>query len=187
MSNEQDQVKIAQKEQAAPAPKEQEESSKSHDAGELIAESKAYRKRAQTSESKVEKLQKQLKSIEEQQLKDNEDWKVLAEKREVELNELKVHADRGKTLEESLRKDALESMSEEDREFAEDMSTEKMLKFAKRSIKVPVSTNESTVGVTVPPDKNPFTEMTSDERRNNWGRIIEDYRHKKSNLLDKGR
>ena len=78
-------------------------------------------------------------------------------------------------------------MSEEDREFAEDMSTEKMLKFAKRSIKVPVSTNESTVGVTVSPDKNPFTEMTSDERRNNWGRIIEDYRNKKSNLLDKGR
>ena len=66
MSSEQDQVKVAQEEQATPAPKEQEESSKSHDVGELIAESKAYRKRAQTSESKVKKLQAQLKSIEEQ-------------------------------------------------------------------------------------------------------------------------
>jgi hypothetical protein len=92
-----------------------------------------------------------------------------------------VKADIGEALEKSLRADALESISDEDREFAEDMSTEKLLKFAKRSMKVPVSTNESTVGVTVPPDKNPFTEMTADERRNNWGRIVESYRNKSTN------
>jgi hypothetical protein len=174
MSNEQGQVKVAQEEQAAPVSKEQEESSKSHDAGELIAESKAYRKRAQTSESKVEKLKAQLKSIEEQQLKDNEDWKVLAEKREVELNELKVHADRGKSLEESLRKDALELMSEEDREFAEDLSTDKLLKFAKRSKNV-VQTNESIAAKRAQDGKHPYKDMDNKERQTNWQKVLDHY------------
>jgi predicted nuclease with TOPRIM domain len=174
MSSEQDQVKVAQEEQATPAPKEQEESSKSHDVGELIAESKAYRKRAQTSESKVEKLQAQLKSIEEQQLKDNEDWKVLAEKRETELSELKVHADRGKALEESLRKDALESMSEEDREFAEDLSTEKLLKFAKRSKNV-VQTDESIAAKRAQDGRHPYKDMDKKERQGNWQKVLDHY------------
>ncbi len=41
MSNEQDQVKVAQEEQAAPVVEEKEESNAAHDSGELIAEAKA--------------------------------------------------------------------------------------------------------------------------------------------------
>ena len=174
MSSEQDQVKVAQKEQATPAPKEQEESSKSHDAGELIAESKAYRKRAQTSESKVKKHQAQLKSIEEQQLKENEDWKSLAEKRETELSELKSYADRGKALEESLRKNALELMSDEDREFAEALSTEKLLKIAKRSKNV-VQTYESVAAKRAQNDKHPYKDMDKKERQGNWQKVLDHY------------
>ena len=174
MSNEQDQVKVAQEEQAAPVVEEKEESSASHDSGELIAESKAYRKRAQASESKVKKLEAQLKSIEEQQLKENEDWKSLAEKRETELSELKSYADRGKALEESLRKDALESMSDEDCEFAEDLSTEKLLKFAKRSKNV-VQTDESVAAKRAQDDKHPYKDMDKKERQGNWQKVLDHY------------
>ena len=174
MSNEQDQAKVAQEEQAAPAIEEKEESSASQDSGELIAESKAYRKRAQASESKVKKLEAQLKSIEEQQLKENEDWKSLAEKREAELSELKSYADRGKALEESLRKDALESMSDEDREFAEDLSTEKLLKFAKRSKNV-VQTDESVAAKRAQDDKHPYKDMDKKERHSNWQKVLDHY------------
>ena len=180
MSKEQDQ-QVAQSEQEVPSTTEQEKTDTSHDVGELIAESKSYRKRAQQNETRVKELETQLKSIEDQKLKDKEQWKELAEKREKTIADLTVRAEKGDSLESALRTEAMESLSEEDREFAEEMSTEKLLKFAKRSIKVPVSTNESAVGVTVPPDKNPFTEMTKDERRKNWGRILESYRGKSKN------
>ena len=179
---EQDQKAVEQQAQAPVAEQQREDQGKeSPNAGNLIAESKKYRTRAQESESLVQELQNQLKEIEDKQLAEKEDYKTLAEKREKENAELKVKADIGEALEKSLRADALESMPEEDREFAEEMSTEKLLKFAKRSVKVLVSTNESAIGVTVPPDKNPFTEMTPDERRKNWGRIVEGYRNKSKN------
>ena len=58
----------------------------SPDAG-LIAESKKYRTRAQTAEAELGKLQKKLDEQANATLKENEEWKTLAEKRELELKE----------------------------------------------------------------------------------------------------
>ena len=58
----------------------------SPDAG-LIAESKKYRTRAQTAEAELGKLQKKLDEQANATLKENEEWKTLADKREQQLNE----------------------------------------------------------------------------------------------------
>ena len=58
----------------------------SPDAG-LIAESKKYRTRAQTAEADLAKLQKRLDDQANATLKENEEWKTLADKREQQLNE----------------------------------------------------------------------------------------------------
>ena len=58
----------------------------SPDAG-LIAESKKYRTSAQTAEAELGKLQKKLDEQANATLKENEEWKTLADKREQQLNE----------------------------------------------------------------------------------------------------
>jgi len=144
MSNEQDQGMVEQKAQEPIAVKQQEEKSvESPDYGSLIAESKKYRTRAQESESEVVKLQDQLKTIKDQQLVEKEDYRTLFEDQKKETAALKAKVEYGEVLENSLRADALESVPEEDREFAEDMSTDKLLKFSKRYNLKDVRTDES--------------------------------------------
>ena len=144
MSNEPDQGLVEQKAQEPIAAKQQEEKSvESPDYGSLIAESKKYRTRAQESESKVVKLQDQLKAIKDQQLVEKEDYRTLFEDQKKETAALKAKVEYGEVLEKSLRADALESIPEEDREFAEDMSTDKLLKFSKRYNLKDVRTDES--------------------------------------------
>ena len=144
MSNEQDQGVVEQKAQEPIAVKQQEEKSvESPEFGSLIAESKKYRTRAQESESEVVKLQDQLKTIKDQQLVEKEDYRTLFEDQKKETAALKAKVEYGEVLENSLRADALESVPEEDREFAEDMSTDKLLKFSKRYNLKDVRTDES--------------------------------------------
>ena len=144
MSNEQDQGVVEQKAQEPIAVKQQEEKSvESPEFGSLIAESKKYRTRAQESESEVVKLQDQLKTIKDQQLVEKEDYRTLFEDQKKENAALKAKVEYGEVLENSLRADALESVPEEDREFAEDMSTDKLLKFSKRYNLKDVRTDES--------------------------------------------
>ena len=169
----------AQLEQAAPASEEQVVTSESaQDTGELIADAKRYRKRAQLSETRTAELEGKLKEMEETKLSENEEWKTLAEKRGAELAELKDHADRGKALEEALRAEAIESLSEEDLEFAEDLSTEKLLKFAKRSAPAEkVATNESASSPVAQMEKDSW-DMSPEERRKHWSTIIQKYQAK---------
>ena len=144
MSSEPDQGLVEQKAQEPIAAKQQEEKSvESPDYGSLIAESKKYRTRAQESESEVVKLQDQLKTIKDQQLVEKEDYRTLFEDQKKETAALKAKVEYGEVLENSLRADALESVPEEDREFAEDMSTDKLLKFSKRYNLKDVRTDES--------------------------------------------
>tara|TARA_R110000824_G_scaffold191994_5_gene373925 strand:+ start:1537 stop:2067 length:531 start_codon:yes stop_codon:yes gene_type:complete len=169
----------AQLEQAAPAVEEQDATSESaQDAGELIADAKKYRKRAQQSETRTAELEGKLKQMEETTLSENEEWKTLAEKRGAELAELKEYADRGKALEDVMRSEAMDSLSEEDREFAEDLSTEKLLKFAKRVAPIDkVATNESAASPVAQMSKDSW-EMSPEERRKHWSSIVQKYQAK---------
>ena len=61
---------------------------------EYIAESKKYRKRAQDAETQLTNLQKKLESQENTKLKQKEEYKVLAEKYEAQVNELSPFKDK---------------------------------------------------------------------------------------------
>lgn len=165
---------VAQKEQAVPASTEQETTKNSTDVGSLIAESKKYRSRARKSEEQVTELQKQLESIETEKLKAKEEWQSLFEKRDAEAKEMEKIVNHAKNLDATLREDALTSLTEEDREFAEDLSTEKLLKFAKRT-KTVVMTDESVAHKVAAGAKHPFKDMDKRERSSNWKKVMDYY------------
>ena len=154
----------------------QEHTDEHHEVGKLIQESKKYRSRAQEAEIKAKELENKLKSIEETKLKDQEQWKELAEKYEDENKQLSAMAEEGQKLQESIRQDLLGQLTEEDREFADDLSTDKLRKFVNRSsVKKNVVTNESAPGQMPATGKNPFTEMTAAERKKKCSSILDRY------------
>jgi len=166
-----------QNEQEAVVDAPQELTDEQHEVGKLIQESKKYRSRAQEAEIKAKELENQLKSIEETKLKDQEQWKELAEKYEDENKQLSAMAEEGQKLQESIRQDLLGQLTEEDREFADDLSTDKLHKFVNRSnVKKNVVTNESAPGQMPSSNVNPFTEMTTEERKKKWSSILDRYR-----------
>jgi len=166
-----------QQEQEAVAVESQVVTDEQPEVGKLIQESKKYRSRAQEAETRAKELENQLNSIEEQKLKDQEQWRELAEKYESENKQLTAMAEEGQKLQQSIRQDLMDQLSEEDREFADDLSTDKLRKFVNRSgIKNQVVTNESSPGQMPSVGSNPFTEMTPEERKKKWGSILDRYR-----------
>ena len=75
---------------------------------EYIAESKKYRKRAQDAETQLADLQKQLKSQENNKLKEKEEFKTLAEKLESENNSLNSYKEKYELLFEKRKVSLLE-------------------------------------------------------------------------------
>ena len=63
------------------------EANPSPEVGQLIAESKKYRSRAQSAEDELAKLQKRLEADKEAQLAEQNKWQELAESRAVKLQE----------------------------------------------------------------------------------------------------
>ena len=72
----------------------------------LVAESKKYRLRAQDAEGREEALKTKLANIENQQLKDKEDYKTLSEKQASELSDLSPYKEKYEA-EMQLQKDKL--------------------------------------------------------------------------------
>ena len=153
----------------------QENTDTNAEVGSLIADAKRYRKRSQEAEAKLNELQAKLNEQEEERMQKNSEWQELAAKYKSERDEYKVMADEGAKIKESVRSSLLEQLDDEDREFAIDLSTEKLQKFVNRSVKPKVNTNESFS--TPMPDKkvNPFKDMTADERQRNWKKVLQSY------------
>jgi len=175
-----DQEKVAQNEQAAPAIKEKEESSNLPDAGELVYEAKKQRKKAQEAKGEVEQLQAKIKVMEDDELKQQNKWRELAEKFEAENKDLKATADQGRKIVDKIRQDTLEQLPEEGRKFAEDMPIDKMVDFAKYfgEQTKPVTTNESAASPLPNRGKNPFSDMNVKERQQNWSEVLSSYLRK---------
>ena len=86
----------------------------SPDAG-LIAESKKYRTRAQSAEAERDELQKMLDNQAIATLKENEEWKTLAEQNEAKLNDALPYKDKYEALY-SVNKEKLLSRFPEDQQ-----------------------------------------------------------------------
>jgi len=86
------------------------------DVGELIAESKKYRNRAQKAESDLAKLNKRLEQDKEKQLEEQKQWEKLANERKATIDELTPVVDRYKADEAKYRDELLSDFSDDDRE-----------------------------------------------------------------------
>ena len=75
--------------------------------GNLIAESKKYRGRAQAAESELAKLRKEIEDTRISQLEEQEQWKSLAEERATKLAELEPIVEMAQQQESSLRTELL--------------------------------------------------------------------------------
>ena len=171
-------VKVEQQAQAQEQANVQESTNSSAEVGQLIADAKKYRHQRQEAEAKVTALQDQLNLNQEAEMQKNNEWKDLATKYKSERDEYKSQAEEGLKIKESVRKDLLNQLSDEDREFAIELSTEKLQKFVSRSSNQTVKTNESYS--TPMPDNsvNPFVDMTKEQRQRNWGKVIQNYAKK---------
>jgi len=95
----------------------------SPDAG-LVAESKKYRNRAQTAEAKNAELQKKLDEHTNATLKENEEWKTLAEQNEAKLNDALPYKEKYETLYSANKQKILSQFPEEQQEKFKDKDPE---------------------------------------------------------------
>ena len=95
----------------------------SPDAG-LIAESKKYRTRAQSAEAERDQLQKKLDDQANATLKENEEWKTLAEQNEAKLNDALPYKEKYEALHSANKQKLLSQFSEDQQEKFKDKDPE---------------------------------------------------------------
>ena len=143
----------------------QETSTDSPEVGALIAESKKYRARAQEAEAHIAKMEKSLKSAEEEKLKEKEDFKTLYEKVSSENEALSSTAAKWTKYEETRRTSLLEKHPEDEREKLEKLDLE-TLEFVTVKITNTKPNAPQVIGryKDVVPNKE-WKDMNDDERR----------------------
>ncbi len=146
---------------------------------DLIAESKKYRKRAQMQEQENEKLKSQLAEFEETRLKEQDKYKELSEKHKAELDSMRPEFDRLKAMENKRRESMIAKFPEEERASIENLPMDTLEyvfnKINTNSEKV-VPQTDNTSPRSLNPENKKWTDMTAEERRNNWSEVLKSYR-----------
>ena len=153
----------------------QESSTTSPDVGALIAESKKYRTRAQDAEARIAKMEKTLAKAEETKLKEKEDFKALYEKVSSENQSLSSVADKWTKYEETRRASLLEKHPEEDRESLSSLDLETLEFVTNKITDVRPNAPELAGQARGESLNKPLSEMTEQERRQNWTSIVKQF------------
>ena len=147
------------------------------DVGELVQESKKYRKRAQESEAELAKSQKRIELDRQKSMEEQNQWQQLAEERAARIAELEPIAEEFQKDQTTQREMILSKLSEEDREQFGDLPIAKLRILANK-----LNPNEKSVPNTsgtparaVNPSNKNWTTMTDNERRSNWADIVKGY------------
>ena len=145
--------------------------------GNLIAESKKYRGRAQAAESELAKLRKEIEDTRISQLEEQEQWKSLAEERATKLAELEPIVEMAQKQEASLRTELLSELPEDEHETFGKLPIEALRAVVKkfRTQRVAVSNAPS---ASVNNDKIDLKKIKDSDRRMNWSNILESYKRK---------
>ena len=98
------------------ANKSQEKDLDIPDYGQLVQESKKYRKRAQESEAKLDKMLKEKETERQKQMEENKEWQQLAEERALKLKELEPIVEQFRKDEAEQREKILADFDENDKE-----------------------------------------------------------------------
>ena len=109
--------------------------------GELIAESKKYRIRAQKAEAKIAEMEKTNEADRNKQLEEQEEWKTLAEERKAKIDNLTPIVDKYKADESKYMEELLSDFSDEDRETFKELPLKQLRtvhsKLTTKTINVP--------------------------------------------------
>ena len=159
------------------ATKSQEADIELPDYGQLVQESKKYRKRAQESEAKLAKLEKQREADRQKQMEEQNQWQQLAEERQVKLNEMEPIVEAFRKDEADQREKILADFTESDREQFGGLSLPQLRALHSKLI----NTNQSvpptsgTPARAVNPNNKDWTKMGKEERQANWKDIVKGY------------
>ena len=159
------------------ATQSQEADIETPDIGQLVQESKKYRKRAQESEAKFEKLNKKLEIDRQKQMEEQNQWQQLAEERAARLAEIEPIVEQFRRDEATQRELILSDFSEKDREEFGELSLGQLRSLHKKlfETKNSVTPTSGTPARSVNPNNKHWTEMSKDERQSNWGDIVKGY------------
>ena len=163
------------------ANKSQEKDLDIPDYGQLVQESKKYRKRAQESEAKLDKLLKEREVDRQKQMEKQNQWQQLAEERAVKLQELEPIVDQFRKDEAEQREKILADFEESDREQFGGLSLPQLRAIHSKLINKDsvIPSTSGTPARAVNPNNKDWTKMDKAERQSNWGDIVKGYAMRK--------
>ncbi len=153
----------------------------SSEVGSLIAESKKYRSRAQQAEDELSKLQKKLEADKETQMAEQNKWQELAEQRGAKLQEQEPVIEAAMKQLETMREEILADMDDEDKETFGDLPLDKLKAIhnkLKIETKAEIAPTDGTPARSANPENKNWVDLSDDERRSNWGNILDAYRRR---------
>lgn len=156
---------------------EQEQNQQQLEVGNLIAESKKYRGRAQAAETELAKLRKEIEDTRISQMEEQEQWKNLADERGNKLAELEPIVENARKQEASLRAELLLEIPEEQHDTFGELPLDALravVKMAKTN-RVAVSSAPS---APVNDSSVELKKIKDEDRRMNWSNILESYKRK---------
>jgi hypothetical protein len=147
------------------------------DYGQLVQESKKYRKRAQESEAKLAKFEKQREADRQKQMEEQNEWQQLAEERAVKLAEMEPIVDAFRKDEAERREKILADFTESDREQFGSLSLSQLETLHSKLINTnkSIPSTSGTPARAVNPNNKDWTKMEQSERRENWADIVKGY------------
>ena len=175
-----DNVKVEEQAVAETPTKEEN----NNEVGNLIAESKKYRTRAQTAEAELNELKENLKLQKQKQMEEKEEFKSLYENMKQENEQLKPVVEKFQIQEKQRREHLLSQLSDEDQEIYEDLPTIKLEKhierLGKNKVQISDAKEVTSSGKFAKNAKwNDLSEKDRKEARRNpklWKQIVEGYR-----------
>ena len=147
--------------------------------GDLIAESRKYRSRAQKSEAELAELRKKVESQRIKELEAKKEWQTLAEERAARIAELEPVVERAMKEEAELREQLLGDFSVDDREVFGDLPMAKLRALHGKIIqnpRIPIANNPALPANEIQED---WTAMNDKDRKKTWSKIIEGYKRMK--------
>ena len=152
------------------------------DAGALIAESKKYRLRSQDAEAKLAELQTKLEQQDNAKLKEKEEFKTLAEKFEIQVNELTPFKEKYETILANRKEQLLSQIPEDQRDKFKDKDID-VLEFMTSELQTANSEPSARGAIKSTKKIGDWTEMSPSDLRENWDDIVQNAIQKsKSNV-----
>ncbi len=155
----------------------QEQDQQQLEVGNLIADAKKYRSRAQKSEQELAKLRKEIEDTRISQMEEQEQWKNLAEERANKLAELEPIVESAMKQEASLRAELLSEIPEDEHATFGELPIDALRAVVKK-LKTQRVAVSSAPSAPVNDSNVDLKKIKDSDRRLNWSNILESYKRK---------